>query len=433
MFFKEITGIKKIVLGLTVVAAITVACSQNQPTDHSAYQKIADQEMHGIKLDSAGIQTGSSGMATTADTFYTCSMHPQIRQDHPGTCPICHMDLVARVATTGEGIMLNEQQEKMANIHTIHLDNSTLTNTTYAFGRLALDPSGRQVLSARLSGRVERLYVKETGVAVHAGEVLYELYSERLQTLQAEYLIALAQEKAVKSLKASLPQITEAARQRLQLYGMTDRQIADLGATGIPRPTVSFFAAESGTVTAVLVTEGQYVSEGSPVLQLDRLTNLWVEAELYANELTHWKNGQMITVQVAGFENQPVKTRLEFVNPVFEAGRQAATLRAEIANPRLQFQPGMQATVLLSSGKQSTMTLPVDAVLRDGRGATVWVKTGPGAYKSRMVKTGLENADQIEVLSGLKFGDEVVVSGAYLLHSEQMLKQGSDPMAGHKM
>ena len=132
-------------------------------------------------------------------------------------------------------------------------------------------------------------------------------------------------------------------------------------------------------------------------------------------------------------QDQPVQARLEFVSPSFEPGRQATTVRAKIANPRRQFQPGMQATMLLSKGKTSTLTLPVDAVLRDGRGATVWVKTGPGAYESRLVNTGLENADQIEILRGLQPGDEVVISGAYLLQNEQLLKKGADPMAGHNM
>ena len=126
-----------------------------------------------------------------------------------------------------------------------------------------------------------------------------------------------------------------------------------------------------------------------------------------------------------------IKGKIELVNPEINPDTRINLLRVSIPNPGNRLQPGMPAYVVLKTPPRKTITLPIDAVIRDGKGATVWLRTGENSFKSTMVQTGLETGDRIEILAGLKPGDVVVITGAYLLHSEYVFKKGSDPMSGH--
>ena len=138
----------------------------------------------------------------------------------------------------------------------------------------------------------------------------------------------------------------------------------------------------------------------------------------------------VIEVAVGGSaQEEPVKAQVTFVSPEFRAGSQVVVLRAELANPGGQLLPGMQANVILPSPNDSVLTLPVDAVVRDAKGAHVWVQSGKDTFKAQKVTLGEESADNVAILSGLKENDKVVVSGAYLLYSEYVLKKGSNPVA----
>lgn len=139
----------------------------------------------------------------------------------------------------------------------------------------------------------------------------------------------------------------------------------------------------------------------------------------------------MAIVQLPDFDNKEIKGRIEFVNPEINPDTRINLIRVSIPNPGNQLKPGMPAYVLLKSPQRKSITLPVDAVIRDGKGATIWLQTEKNTFKSIMVQPGLESGDRIEIKSGLKEGDIVVLTGAYLLHSEYVFKKGADPMAGH--
>ncbi|WP_243392541.1 efflux RND transporter periplasmic adaptor subunit [Solitalea longa] len=362
-------------------------------------------------------------------------MHPQIVQDKPGTCPICGMDLVPMTnqgESSSRSIMLNESQQRLANIHTMKVGKGSIANSKVLNGKLVTNPEFTEVISSRVSGRLEQLYVKETGVMVRKGQPLYKIYSEQLLTMEQEYLLALKQLAAFPNEKR-YSEMADAAKEKLELYGQTSGQIDKLRKFGKTDPYINFLAPASGIVAELSAIEGQYVGEGSVLMKLENLEQLWVEAQVYANELENLKEKSIVTVQVAGFESEPVKSVLDFISPQFDANSQIITIRAKLANSKLQFQPGMQANMLLPYGNTSNaITLPVDAVLRDGKGEHVWIKTGDNTFEPRMVKTGIENFDQVLIVQGLKDGDEVVTSGAYLLYSEMKLKKGTDPMAGHE-
>jgi membrane fusion protein, copper/silver efflux system len=361
---------------------------------------------------------------------YTCPMHPQIVQDKPGTCPVCGMDLVLfDKSNKDQFLTLDANQQALANISTIAIGTNEFSNSTRLNGRLAINPEQTSFISSRVAGRLEVLYVKETGVPVRKGQPVYKIYSEALSTLQQEYLIAAAQ-------AASFPddqrfqQLLHGARQKLLLYGQTDAQLKELVSSQRVSPFVTYYAENAGVVAELSVIEGQYVPEGGTIMRLEDYSNIWVEADVYPSEAAKIKSGQQVKVLVAGFEDQPQKMIINFITPSFESGTQIMQIRGSIPNPDNQWQPGLQAIVLLpAASKGKTLTLPVDAVIREGGGSHVWVEREKGIYEPRLVSTGMETSDMVEIKDGLTEGETVVVTGAYLLYSEFVLKKGKNPLA----
>jgi Cu(I)/Ag(I) efflux system membrane fusion protein len=364
------------------------------------------------------------------DIAYTCPMHPQIVEQEPGICPICAMDLVpvSKGDAASPEIMLSESQKLLANIRTEQVNVSKMGNTTRLNARLAENKEEVEVVSSRVPGRIERLFVKERGQRIQAGQALYEIYSEELLTYQQEYLLALEQFDQLGQDEPRYGTFLESARRKLKLYGMTEGQIQQLKTDRNPRASFTFVSPVSGIVTEIAVTEGLYVSEGGKLYTIGRLDTLWVEAELYPQESERVQEGDQVRVQVAGYENEPVNGRVSFISPQYRGGSQILTMRIEIANPGARFLPGMQANVLLSSGDTDVISVPVQAVIRDGSGAHVWLQTSDSTFLARRVETGIEEPQRLAITSGLQAADRVVVNGAYLLYSEFVLKKGGNPV-----
>ena len=364
---------------------------------------------------------------------FTCPMHPQIIKNEMGTCPICAMDLVPFEKNSDSKVLkLDETRQALANITTMVIGENSLSGSKQLNGRLVVNPDHSSYISSRMAGRIEQLYVRETGAKINKGQPLYQLYSEQLATLQQEYLMAVAQEKQFQGNKIE-QQIVAGAKQKLLLYGQSESQIKQLLKTQKKNPYVVFYAPESGVVAELSITPGQYVSEGSPLLRLEGYQQLWVEADVYPNEAKNIKLGQIVKVVITGWEDQPQEMTINFITPSLQVGTQLTQIRGSIRNPKNQWQPGLQASVALPSAQQGkALTLPVDAVIRDGKGMHVWLKKGKDSFEPRLVKTGEENDQQVEIIEGLKAGDQVVASGAYLLYSEYILKKGKNPIDGLK-
>jgi Cu(I)/Ag(I) efflux system membrane fusion protein len=372
-----------------------------------------------------------------ADVYYTCSMDPQVIEYKPGKCPICHMELTAVKKSNGENkddILLSEQQIQLGNIHTDTIRNGSIGDQVVLTGTVNFDQAKATSVSSRVMGRVEKLYYKDLGDYVKKGAALYDLYSEELNNAKQEYLLALEQRKTFATETAiDFDQLLRSAKNKLLLWGMSEAQIRELADNKKATPVTTFFSTADGYITQLDIREGDYVMEGGTIVRLADLSTLWVEAQVYTSQLAEINNNSLATVQLPGFEGKEIKGKIRFINPEINPDTRINLIRVSIPNPGSQLKPGMPAYILLRSPERQTLTLPIDAVIRDGKGATVWVRTGTHSFKSKMVTVGLESDERIEIRSGLKPGDVVVTSGAYLLQSEYIFKKGTNPMQGHDM
>lgn len=374
--------------------------------------------------------SASPGMSQ-ADT-YTCPMHPEVVKEGPGTCPICGMDLV-RVERAGGSdnthVMLTDTQLRLANITTAPVSRQPVGRTTVVNATLTINEQQSGVISSRAAGRVEKLFIKETGRSVRKGEPLYTLYSEQLLTLQQEYLLAKEQFEILGDKEKRYKSFLDAAKRKLLLYGLTLQQIEGLKKINV-RPQVVFLAPQSGTVYQVSVAEGEYVAEGAPLFRIEDTRSLWVEAELYPGESGLVQIGDTITVTTEGAQ-RATKATVTFLSPELRSNSQVTILRARVDNPDGTLRPGQFAQVHITHSTHQALAVPAAAVIRDERGAHVYLATAGHAFRPQMVQTGLEGPEQIEITEGLTESDTVAVTGAYLLYSEFVLKKGGDPMAGH--
>lgn len=384
----------------------------------------------------AGCETKTKVAADT-DIYYTCSMDPQVVENKPGKCPICHMELTAVKKSNGENkdeIQLSEQQIQLGNILTDTIRNGSIGDQLVLTATLNFDQMKATSVSSRVMGRIEKLYYKNLGDYVKRGSALYEIYSEELNNSKQEYLLVLDKKQAfANETIIDFDRLIESAKNKLLLWGMSEGQVQELAKNRKAAPTTTFYSTGAGYITSLDIREGDYVMEGATVVKLADLSSLWAEAQVYTSQLAEIDRNSIASVQLPDFDGKEIKGRIEFVNPEINPDTRINLIRVSIPNSDGQLKPGMPAYVVLKSPQRKSLTLPIDAVIRDGKGATVWIKTGAHSFKNKMVQVGLESDDRIEIRSGLSDGDVVVIRGAYLLNSEYIFKKGANPMAGHDM
>lgn len=387
----------------------------------------------GLGLLMSACKNKKTTAAAKSDTYYTCSMHPQIMQDKPGTCPICHMDLIPvnRSNEARDEIMLSDEQIQLGNIQTDTLGRALMGDKVVLTATLNFDQTKVNTVSARITGRIDRLYFKNTGDFIKKGDHLFDLYSEELNTAKQEYLAAMERQHTLGNSIIDFKQLLQSAKNKLMLWGMSESQIDALGKTKQFSPLTAFYSTATGFVTELPVKEGQYVMEGGVVVKLANLSTLWAEAQVYASQLASIDYKGVATVQLPDMPGKEIKGKVSFANPEISTDTRINLLRISIPNTNNQLKPGMPAYVILKSSAGNAMTLPIDAVLRDGQMSMVWVQTAKNTYKRKMIETGLESGDRIEIKSGLQNGEVVVISGAYLLNSEYIFKKGADAASGH--
>jgi Cu(I)/Ag(I) efflux system membrane fusion protein len=320
-------------------------------------------------------------------------------------------------------IKLSDQQIQLGNIHMDTMRINSLGDKVTLTATLYFDEMKASSVSSRVPGRIEHLYFKTMGDYIHKGDKLFDL----------EYILAAERQSALGNAVIDFNQLLQGAKNKLLLWGLNETQIHDLTRTKKVSPITTFYSTASGYVTTMDSKEGDYIMEGATVVRLAQLSTLWAEAQVYTSQLAQIDRNGIASVQIPDIPGMELKGTVEFVNPEINPDTRINLIRISIPNPGNQLKPGMPAYVFIKSRKHNTLTLPIDAVLRGANGTTVWVETGNNTFKSRMVETGLETEDVIEIKSGLRPGDIVVTGGVYLLNSEYIFKNGSDPMAGMKM
>ncbi len=268
------------------------------------------------------------------------------------------------------------------------------------------------------------------GDYISKGAKLYDLYSEQLNNARQEYILALEKQATLDNAIIDFKQLVQAAKNKLLLWGMSETQISELARTKKASILTSFYSTESGYITTLEIREGDYVMEGGTIVRLANLSSLWAEAQVYTSQLSGIDRNGIAIVKLPDIGKE-VTGRIQFVTPEINPDTRINLIRVPVPNPGNQLKPGMPAYVILKNRQRNSLTLPVDAVIRNEKMNMVWIQIDKNTFKSVMVETGLERGGRIEIKSGLKEADIIVTSGAYLLNSEYIFKKGTDPMAGH--
>jgi Cu(I)/Ag(I) efflux system membrane fusion protein len=382
--------------------------------------------------------------ASEAKVEYTCPMHPFIIKDKPGACPICGMDLVKKsagaAANAGElekigQVAVSTTQRVMANVAIIHAEERSLTKEIAATGIVAYDQRRQAKVTAWVSGRIDRLMVSAVGDLVTKGRPVAELYSPDLVSAQQEYLLAIRSRDRLKD--SSIPSISEggeglvaSAKQRLLLMGVKEQQISGLEKTGQATIKLPVYTPLSGVVIEKTALEGQYVNVGDPLFIVADLSSVWVEAEIFENDLSAVKPGQRVEITSRAWPGKSFWGRVLMVYPFLDPKTRTVKVRIEIANSGMQLKPDMFVQALIRLPLSASVVVPVAALMDTGARQVVWIQVKDGVFEPRDVKAGARVGDEVQILKGLTKGEVIAASGAYLIDSESQLRGG--PAAGHE-
>jgi len=279
-------------------------------------------------------------------------------------------------------------------------------------GTLTYAEPRRQYVNARVMGWVEELYADYQGKAVRKGEPLLALYAPELLSAQEEYLSAK---------RLSDESLVAAARQRLELWNVPKDQIELLDRTGTAQRTLLLRAPITGEIAEKMVTEGQVVREGDNLFLIADRSTLWVELAVFENDARLLRTGAPVKLTVDALPGRTYEGRVTFINPSVDTTTRTLTARVEVANRDGSLRPGMFVMARLGGAPAQGLTVPLTAVLPTGTQQLVFVNRGDGQFVPREVQTGVRSDSLVEVVSGLKPGDEVVASATYLLDSEANL------------
>jgi Cu(I)/Ag(I) efflux system membrane fusion protein len=398
---------------------------------------------------------GTAKQEATSKPLYTCAMHPFIIKDTPGSCPICGMQLIKKIAQAQTAtaqtpeqkqqadmlshVSLSPTQRVMANVATVTVARVPLSKEIAATGIVQFDQSRQAKVTAWVAGRIDKLHVNTVGAYVSKGKPVAEVYSPDLVSAQQEYLLALKSREqfknsSIKSIAQGGEGLVGSARQRLKLMGVKDEQIAALEKGGEPNLRIPIYTPLSGVVIEKIVQEGQYVNLGDPLFAIADLSSVWVEVEVYENEFPFVKLGQSVSITSQSYPGKPFTGRVSFIYPFLDPKTRTVKVRVEMANPGLKLKPDMFVNALIKSPLGVTLAIPASAVMDTGKRQVVWVEKEAGMFEPRDVQVGARVGVNVQILSGLAKGEKVAASGGYLIDSESQLKGGTpEAMPGMKM
>jgi len=358
---------------------------------------------------------------------WTCSMHPQIRMDQPGKCPICAMDLIPLVQSgtsqtlDPDAIRLTKEAIALADVLTTKVSRQKPVREVRLYGRVQADERRFQSQVSQLPGRIEKLFVNFTGEQVSLGQKLAEIYSPDLVTAQQE-LIETAKTRQLQ------PELYEASKEKLRQWKLTDDQIELVENSGTIIKNFEVLSNTSGTVTARKVSTGDYVSQGTVLFDIADLSSVWVLFDAYETDLPFINLGERVKFSLQAVPGSDFSGNIVFIDPVLDPVTRVARVRVETANTGGKLKPEMFATGIVSSNLKeyrNNIVIPKSAVLWTGKRSIVYVKN-PGkeepVFKLREIGLGPMLGDSYVVTDGLAEGEEIVTHGTFSVDAAAQLE-----------
>lgn len=367
---------------------------------------------------------------------FSCSMHPQVRSNKPGKCPICGMDL-APIGTSGAAadgsVMLSTNVINVLHVQTQPVERRALVKTLRVAGTIEDDATRHRLVSAYVDGRIDKLFVNYTGAEVVQGQPLATFYSPALLAAEQEYALLLSQ-GTNRALAGAHEPLIAIAEQRLRRLGLTDAQIQQLASKGGTNIHTQIVAPVSGTVVQRFVYEGQYVKEGEKLFEIADFSTMWFQFDAYERDLASLKPGQIIKITTPSVPGKVYRASITFIDPNLNEMTRSAKVRVTLENPlvaaegdrtpRRELLHKTYAEGVVKVEMPGVLAVSRSAVLSPGRSPIVYVETSPGVYDQRLVKLGRVGDEYWEVLQGLNEGEPVVTVGNMLIDAQAQLNQG---------
>ncbi len=435
---------------------------------------------------------GEEAGVTARDTIWTCSMHPQIRMHKPGKCPICFMDLIA-LAESGDGggdesdrptLTMSPNAKILAGIATAAAVRRGVNSEIRMVGKVDYDETRLEMITARIAGRIDRLYVDYTGVPVQRGDHLALVYSPELVSLQrelveAQRMVTTLAEGASPLVRNGAQQTLNAAKEKLRLLGFSDTELRSILERQTTTDHMTIRAGQKGVVIKKLVEEGMYVMVGTPLFHIADLSKVWVMLDAYESDLTWLRLGQSVDFEVEAWPGEMFKGTISFINPIVEPATRTVKVRVIVDNPGGKLKPDMfvraiaKADVSETGGVKSSrlvgmwvcpmhpqvvknkpgtcdicgmplvpaeelgyvaaagdskvdpLIIPATAPLLTGKRAVVYVEVEGSeqpTYEGREVVLGPRVGNYYVVRSGIAEGEKVVVNGAFKIDGELQIR-----------
>jgi len=343
-------------------------------------------------------------------------------------------DTSAAPAAAGQIRISTEKVQKLG-VRTEAASMRLLGKTVRASGRIEPDERRVSVIAPKFEGYVEKLLVNATGQAVSKGQPLFVAYSPELVAAQREYAIAVQGRQAMKDAgsetQGGMSQLAESSLAHLRHWELSPDQIDALVKTGQPQRTVTFLSPVSGVVTEKKALLGMRFMPGEMLYQVTDLSSVWVIADVSEQDIGLVKSGAMAKVAINAYPNQVFEGRVTYIYPTMKAETRTVAVRVELPNPGQRLKPAMFAQVELPAGsKAAVLTVPDSAVIDSGTRQIVLVQVKEGRFEPRTVELGARGDNHVEVVKGVRDGEQVVVAANFLIDAESNLKAAIGGLGG---
>jgi RND family efflux transporter MFP subunit len=334
----------------------------------------------------------------------------------------------------GTTLELTPAEITAAGVQVAEVRTTALKTDIDAFGRVEQPEAQLAAVSARIGGRVDKLYVQYTGESVRRGQAVADVYSPEVATAVEDYRLAQENRKQLRDsddagVRAQADALVSASQRKLELWGVNKEQIDAPETGGVPHTTL--YASASGSVVERKVTQGQYVNAGDTLFTVADLSQVWIKADVYEDQLPQIRRGQEVEITSEALPNRTLHGRVDFIEPQANQQTRTVPVHVHLANPGMKLLPGMFVNAtFISRAASESIVVPRSAVLDTGTRKIVYLARPNGVFEAREVAVGAPSDDLFPVTSGLARGDKVVLSGNFLIDSQAHLSSGMSGMYG---